>query len=104
MWFQGRGRASRLDFLSPFSEGQTLTVTGLLATKLHAILEQGARRDFFDVYVLLWSFLLLWLFLSACELRLRAFSVTHGGVAGQEPDEAPRQHDLEVVLSLHMGN
>ena len=42
-----------LEFLSPFSEGQALTVTGLLATKLHAILDRGARRDFFDVYVLL---------------------------------------------------
>jgi predicted nucleotidyltransferase component of viral defense system len=42
-----------LDFLVPFSEGQKLTVTGLLATKLHAILDRGARRDFFDVYVLL---------------------------------------------------
>lgn len=42
-----------LDFLAPFSEGQRLTVTGLLATKLHAILDRGARRDFFDVYVTL---------------------------------------------------
>jgi hypothetical protein len=34
-------------------EGQALTVTGILATKLHAILDRGTRRDFFDVYVLL---------------------------------------------------
>ncbi len=30
-----------------------LDVTGLLATKLHAILDRGTRRDFFDLYVLL---------------------------------------------------
>jgi len=34
-------------------EGQRLTLTGLLATKAHAILDRGTRRDFFDVYVLL---------------------------------------------------
>jgi hypothetical protein len=28
-------------------------VTGLLATKLHAILDRGTRRDFFDLYVIL---------------------------------------------------
>jgi hypothetical protein len=28
-------------------------VTGLLAAKLHAILDRGTRRDFFDLYVLL---------------------------------------------------
>jgi hypothetical protein len=28
-------------------------VTGLLATKLHAILDRGTRRDFFDLYVTL---------------------------------------------------
>lgn len=39
--------------LAPFVDGQRLTVTGLLATKLHAILDRGTRRDFFDLYVTL---------------------------------------------------
>jgi hypothetical protein len=39
--------------LVPFTEGMALGVTGLLATKLHAILDRGTRRDFFDLYVLL---------------------------------------------------
>ncbi len=30
-----------------------LNVEGLLATKLHAILDRGTRRDFFDLYVLM---------------------------------------------------
>src|SRR5262249_14409434 len=30
-----------------------LTVRGILATKLHAILDRGTRRDFFDLYVVL---------------------------------------------------
>ncbi len=36
-------------------EGQSLTLPGLLATKAHAILDRGTRRDFFDLYVLLQS-------------------------------------------------
>ncbi len=40
-------------FLVPFVEDRHLDVTGLLATKLHAILDRGLRRDFFDLYVLL---------------------------------------------------
>jgi hypothetical protein len=39
--------------LGPHVDGQTLTLTGLLATKAHAILDRGTRRDFFDLYVLL---------------------------------------------------
>ena len=39
--------------LVPFVEEQRLGLTGLLATKLHAILDRGVRRDFFDLYVLL---------------------------------------------------
>ena len=39
--------------LTPFSEEHRLTVTGILATKLHAIVDQGFRRDFFDLYVML---------------------------------------------------
>ena len=42
-----------LDLLVPFVEDRRLTVTGILATKLHAILDRGVRRDFFDLYVTL---------------------------------------------------
>lgn len=42
-----------LEDLSPFVHERRLTVTGLLATKLHAILDRGTRRDFFDLYVTL---------------------------------------------------
>jgi hypothetical protein len=42
-----------LDFLVPHVEGRRLDVTGVLATKLHAILDRGLRRDFFDLYVML---------------------------------------------------
>lgn len=34
-------------------EDRRLTITGILATKLHAILDRGARRDFFDLYAVL---------------------------------------------------
>ncbi len=39
--------------LAPFVEERRLSVTGMLGTKLHAILDRGTRRDFFDLYVLL---------------------------------------------------
>ena len=39
--------------LVEFVENRRLTVTGILATKLHAILDRGARRDFFDLYITL---------------------------------------------------
>ncbi len=39
--------------LTPFVDDRRLSVTGLLATKLHAILDRGTRRDFFDLYVTL---------------------------------------------------
>ena len=42
-----------LDRLVPFTEDRRLNVTGVLATKLHAILDRGTRRDFFDLYVTL---------------------------------------------------
>lgn len=42
-----------LEMLSPFVDHRRLSVTGLLATKLHAILDRGTRRDFFDLYVAL---------------------------------------------------
>lgn len=39
--------------LGAYVQGGALDVTGLLATKTHALLDRGARRDFFDLYVLL---------------------------------------------------
>ena len=42
-----------LEELLPFVEEQHLNVSGILATKLHAILDRGLRRDFFDLYVML---------------------------------------------------
>lgn len=42
-----------LDTIAPYTEERRLTVTGILATKLHAILDRGMRRDFFDLYVTL---------------------------------------------------
>ncbi len=42
-----------LETLLPFVEDQRLNVTGLLGTKLHAILDRGTRRDFFDLYTTL---------------------------------------------------
>lgn len=42
-----------LGMLSPFVDDRRLSVTGLLATRLHAILDRGTRRDFFDLYVTL---------------------------------------------------
>jgi hypothetical protein len=42
-----------LEMLAPFVNDRRLSVTGLLATKLHAILDRGTRRDFFDLYVTL---------------------------------------------------
>jgi hypothetical protein len=42
-----------LDTFADLVEERRLSVTGILATKLHAILDRGARRDFFDLYVTL---------------------------------------------------
>jgi hypothetical protein len=42
-----------LEGLAEFTEERRLSVEGILATKLHAILDRGARRDFFDLYVTL---------------------------------------------------
>jgi hypothetical protein len=39
--------------LVPHVDQRHLDVTGVLATKLHAILDRGLRRDFFDLYVML---------------------------------------------------
>ncbi len=42
-----------LEFLVAHVEARRLDVAGVLATKLHAILDRGLRRDFFDLYVML---------------------------------------------------
>ena len=42
-----------LDELADFSSDGRLNRDGILATKLHAILDRGTRRDFFDLYVVL---------------------------------------------------
>ena len=42
-----------LELLVPFVEDRRLTPVGILATKIHAILDRGARRDFFDLYIIL---------------------------------------------------
>lgn len=39
--------------LSAHVEDRTLDVTGVLATKTHALLDRGLRRDFFDLYVMM---------------------------------------------------
>jgi hypothetical protein len=44
-----------LEDIGRFTEGRRLTVEGILATKLHAIIDRGTRRDFFDLYVVLES-------------------------------------------------
>jgi hypothetical protein len=44
-----------LEGIAQFTEGRRLSVDGILATKLHAIVDRGARRDFFDLYVTLQS-------------------------------------------------
>ncbi len=42
-----------LQKLADHTEGRRLSVEGILATKLHAILDRGRRRDFFDLYVVM---------------------------------------------------
>ncbi len=41
--------------IADFTEDRRLSVEGILATKLHAIIDRGTRRDFFDLYVMLES-------------------------------------------------
>ncbi len=53
LWNGIKVSAFVLGFLVPHAEARHLDVTGVLATKLHAILDRGLRRDFFDVYVML---------------------------------------------------
>jgi len=56
VWFVIGGQALRC--FCPYRPSNDIDlgvaqVTGLLATKLHAILDRGTRRDFFDLYVLM---------------------------------------------------
>jgi hypothetical protein len=53
LWNGVKVSAFVLEALVPHVEEQHLTVDGVLATKLHAILDRGLRRDFFDLYVML---------------------------------------------------
>ena len=53
LWNGIKVSAFVLDFLARHVEDRHLDVTGVLATKLHAILDRGLRRDFFDLYVML---------------------------------------------------
>lgn len=53
LWNEIRVSIFVLESFGPFVRDRRLDVTGLLATKLHAILDRGARRDFFDLYVIL---------------------------------------------------
>ena len=42
-----------LGTLAEHTDGRSLSVEGILATKLHAVLDRGRRRDFFDLYVVM---------------------------------------------------
>lgn len=42
-----------LPMLMAHTEDRRLTVNGIVATKLHAVLDRGMRRDFFDLYVMM---------------------------------------------------
>lgn len=53
LWNGIKVSAFVLGFLTRHVEDRHLTVTGILATKLHVILDRGLRRDFFDLYVML---------------------------------------------------
>jgi len=53
LWNGIKVSAFVLDFLVGHVEARHLDVTGILATKLHVILDRGLRRDFFDLYVML---------------------------------------------------
>lgn len=53
LWNGTKVSAFVLEHLAPHVEDRHLDVTAVLATKLHAILDRGLRRDFFDLYVML---------------------------------------------------
>ena len=44
-----------LEGIGRFTEERRLSVEAILATKLHAIIDRGTRRDFFDLYVTMQS-------------------------------------------------
>jgi len=53
LWNGTKVSAFVLAHLAPHVEDRHLDVTGVLATKVHAILDRGLRRDFFDLYIML---------------------------------------------------
>ena len=53
IWKGIKVSAFALPMLVRHAEEPHLTVTGVLATMLHVILDLGMRRDFFDLYVML---------------------------------------------------
>lgn len=65
-----------LDRLAAHTQDRRLNITGLLATKLHAVLDRGTRRDFFDLYVIMQQERLG---VAAC---LQALHEVHGSAVG----------------------
>jgi hypothetical protein len=53
IWKEIKVSAVALPALVRHAEGRHLSLTGVLGTKLHVILDRGMRRDFFDLYVML---------------------------------------------------
>jgi hypothetical protein len=53
LWNGTKVSAFVLSHLAPHVEDRHLDVAGVLATKVHAIVDRGLRRDFFDLYVIL---------------------------------------------------
>ncbi|MCC7033711.1 MAG: nucleotidyl transferase AbiEii/AbiGii toxin family protein [Acidobacteria bacterium] len=53
LWNGVKVSAVVLPRLAPHVEDRHLDVSGVLATTMHAILDRGLRRDFFDLYVML---------------------------------------------------
>jgi hypothetical protein len=53
LWNGTKVSAFVLPHLAAHVDERTLNATGILATKVHAILDRGLRRDFFDLYVML---------------------------------------------------
>lgn len=53
LWNGIKVSAFVLPHLVHHTQDRRLDVPGVLATKLHAILDRGLRRDFFDLYVML---------------------------------------------------
>jgi hypothetical protein len=66
-----------LEKLAPHTSDRRLNLTGLLATKLHALLDRGTRRDFFDLYAIMYRERLG---VAACLDAIRA---VHGGAVGE---------------------